>query len=389
MALTMRDLALFTLPRCPCSADARAEFLELAHNLSRRAFHGFRDAPLRVGAEACELLAEVAVHDILDGVIVRAVREVVSPAERGELLAHVHLELRRKVDILAGGEGEHGSDSAADGAVDEHLEAARLERRLGHPADGFADVELCDGDGFVCGAVERALRRREPSARGVVLHLLRDVLRQARDEDVAKLVAARHRVVVEHHPRRQPPWARLVRKDVHHVVLRLVPHKVEPFLDVPDVDALALRLDGANRVGKVFVLALEQQLLFAELVQAERAPNAAEEPSLEPSHRERHVVHGRFVEELHRAAILADEAVHADEAALLRARIELQPHHCAHHEHNLREVARERRHAARKSRLVPIEFVHLQRLVRLWVEQTDARRPPADGTFWRPALLRR
>ena len=69
--------------------------------------------------------------------------------------------------------------------------------------------------------------------------------------DVAKLVGARHRVVVEHAGAGEPARRRVVGEDDQLVLSAPVAHKVEALLDVGHHDPVRLRVDRDDEVGNV------------------------------------------------------------------------------------------------------------------------------------------
>ena len=110
------------------------------------------------------------------------------------------------------------TDRAHQRAVHEHLLAARLQRRTLQRHDHVADVKVHDVVDLVRCAVEQAALAGKLAARRVLLDQCRRLGGQARDEDIAKLVAGGDSVVVERQARRQVPRRDVIRKLVQLVV---------------------------------------------------------------------------------------------------------------------------------------------------------------------------
>ena len=115
---------------------------------------------------------------------------------------------------------------------------SRAQRDFLKRRDRLAHVELHEFFRLARCAVEGhrlVARPRRQQLR--VVHVVRNLLRQPRDEDVAKLVGARQRVDVEDGRRGEPPGRDVVGEDGHRVLLPLVFDEMERLGKVAHHDA--------------------------------------------------------------------------------------------------------------------------------------------------------
>ena len=120
---------------------SRSDVLEFLGYLARSPLEVTGDTLLLSRLDTVELLAEVAVDDVLHGIVVRAEAEVVATAQRRMLGAHVHLQMLEEVVVLVAGEGHEDADGAADGRVDERLATSGDESCLLQRHHCLANVE--------------------------------------------------------------------------------------------------------------------------------------------------------------------------------------------------------------------------------------------------------
>lgn len=99
---------------------------------------------------------------------------------------------------------------------------------------------------LVRSTVQHRLAELERRARGVLLNLLGNVLRQAQHKHVAVLVASCDRVKVERGARRHSSRYDVVGKDVELVLGALVLEEEERLARIADNDAIALCVDGLD-----------------------------------------------------------------------------------------------------------------------------------------------
>ena len=100
-------------------------------------------------------------------------------------------------------------------------------------------------------AHQPSLFMQDPGTRRVIIHTGPHVLRQPIHENIAKLVAARDRLVIDHVHGRDPPRLRIVGKDQElSVGHRLVSDEKGRFLHVADNDARALGVEGEDGRGE-------------------------------------------------------------------------------------------------------------------------------------------
>eukprot|EP00982_Pelagococcus_subviridis_P016708 31494-Pelagococcus_subviridis.AAC.25 len=226
--------------------------------------------------------------------------------------------------------------------------------------------------------------------RGAPFSVPPDAFPPPRDEDVSKLVRARHRVVIERQRRGDVPRLDVVRDDDQREVLSFVLDEVEALLDVADVDAVAGRVHRRDEVWEVSVLHLSQELLLPEIVQPQRVPAPEEKTAFESAHRPRDAVQRRLVHERHGAVF--EVAIQMHESAVAVARREGQPDGGADGEEHL--VRDGKVHVARAQRsLVPGHLDDLLRAAVLLrdvrgVDDTEARRPRPGRRFRRAKLFR-
>ncbi len=90
-------------------------------------------------------------------------------------------------------------------------------------------------------------------ARGVVLHVVVDVVGEPDDGDAAELVSDGHGVVVEHAGGGHPPGRRVVREDDQLVLLSFVLDEVDALLDVGHDDAVSHGLDVNHQIRNVLL----------------------------------------------------------------------------------------------------------------------------------------
>ena len=187
------------------------------------------------------------------------------------------------------------------------------------------------------------------AAGGIILDFIRDVLRQAADEDVAEPVAARDGVVIERARGGDVPGLDVVGDDVHAPILALVPDVVERLLHVSHVNPFALRVNRLDEVGKVAVLNLAKQLLLAKVVQAKRVADTHEQSALEAAQRAGDAIEWSLVEKLDPAILSVP--VQVDESTLAVSGRERQTDRGTHREEQLISL-REVHVAAAQGRLV-------------------------------------
>ena len=84
---------------------AAREILEPLEDLPDGVVHVLGDARPRLGVQRGELLAQVAVDDVLHRRVRAAEAEVVAAQERRLLLPHVHLQVRAEVHVVADANG--------------------------------------------------------------------------------------------------------------------------------------------------------------------------------------------------------------------------------------------------------------------------------------------
>mmetsp|Transcript_3741 Transcript_3741/g.13498 ORF Transcript_3741/g.13498 Transcript_3741/m.13498 type:complete len:255 (-) Transcript_3741:2951-3715(-) len=252
-----KNVSLLSLKASVRLHDLVPHVLELLHDLPRRPVELLRYPRLDLPGQLRKLLTQAAVNDVPDRVVGRPEGEVVPAAQRRVVLPEVHLEVREKVGVLFGGEGNERADLAEHGDVQDHLLAARLHGGPAHGRHGVPEVEAASrvqlvGGSAPVGAISP--RRQEAAACGVVLHLPRGVRGEPADKDVSKLVPAHDRVVVQRDARSDVPRDHVVREHVDLVVLPPVPAKVEALLGVPAVDPVPRRLHGDHKVRKFSTL---------------------------------------------------------------------------------------------------------------------------------------
>mmetsp|Transcript_38410 Transcript_38410/g.91104 ORF Transcript_38410/g.91104 Transcript_38410/m.91104 type:complete len:253 (-) Transcript_38410:2814-3572(-) len=230
--------------------------------------------------------------------------------------------MHEEVHVLPAGEREQSPEAAHHACMQDDLCAPWLHNGPRHRSDSIPNMELNDIVELVRSAVEESGDAHELPTRGVVLHLGGNIGWETRHVHVAKLVGSGHRIVVQVERSRDIPWEDIVCIDVHLVLCRLVPHKLERLLAVPDVYPVAEAVDCHDHRGEVPVLALAEELLLADVVQAERVVHTHEESPLEGSHRPRDAVHGRLVEQ--RQLPSRVHPVEPDKPALHLPGVELQ-----------------------------------------------------------------
>ena len=93
--------------------DSVPRVLQLLGDVRRRAVEVGGDAAARVRGQREELRAKVSVGDVLGGRVGAAVGGVVAARRRQPLLAHVHLEVREEVAVVA---RRRGREQVRDGS---------------------------------------------------------------------------------------------------------------------------------------------------------------------------------------------------------------------------------------------------------------------------------
>mmetsp|Transcript_22037 Transcript_22037/g.74111 ORF Transcript_22037/g.74111 Transcript_22037/m.74111 type:complete len:288 (+) Transcript_22037:62-925(+) len=238
-----------------------ANVLELFGHLLGRAIQVLGDGCLRLGGQGAVLLAQVAVGRVLDRVEGGAVEHVVPAAQRGRLLAKVHLQVLEEVYVVLGGDGQQRPHCAHVGHKEDALGTPRGELHALEAHYDLAHVVLGHQVRLIGRAVQVAVHvGRVGGATGL--------RRQAEHEHVAELVRSGHRVVVQLARGGEVPRDGLVGEHGERVVLRAVAHPVEGLGGVADDDALvAHHLDGLDHGGQGPRLALAQEPLLAQVVQ--------------------------------------------------------------------------------------------------------------------------
>ena len=147
--------SIFQLADC-LESEPGAYVLQALGHLIGRAVKLLGDLLLPGHVHAGELLAQVAVDDRLDRVVVGPEAGVIAAAQGGVLGAHVHLEVLEEVVVLVGAERHEHADGAGEGCVDDGVVAARDQRGLLQTGHGLAQVEGAEQVDFLGGAVEQA-----------------------------------------------------------------------------------------------------------------------------------------------------------------------------------------------------------------------------------------
>mmetsp|Transcript_46564 Transcript_46564/g.88909 ORF Transcript_46564/g.88909 Transcript_46564/m.88909 type:complete len:602 (+) Transcript_46564:1576-3381(+) len=246
-------------------------------------------------------------------------------------------------------------------------------------------MELVDLLQLVGGAVQLVPAQRLASSR-VFLHFIGDLRRQPAHHDVAELVRPGNGVVVQGLGRRQPARRGVVRKRVHLVLRSAVLDVVERVLVIAHVDTVAACVERGDESGDAPELALAQQLLLAQIVEAQDVAHGHQQLVLEGEHGGGDTIDGRLVQQRQAPAAL-QHLVEMDEPARGLPRVEREASRGAHHHHGDARQLGEGGGARRERGFVALNLERVRHRTRLGVHQLHARRPVALRLLARPKLL--
>ena len=150
-------------------------------------------------------------------------------------------------------------------------------------------------------------------ARAILVRLLRRLLRATQQPEIPKLIPTCDGLVIDHSAASREARHDVVDKGNEQVVGVLVDDEDNALLHVGDNDARALRLQVDDQVRRDLGLAFAQELLHAQIVDAQVCADAGEEAALEGEEGEGRLLDAGLVDEFEVAAFVL-EAIHVDVA---------------------------------------------------------------------------
>ena len=224
-----------------------------------------------------------------------------------------------EVDVFSANEWHEDTQSPLQARPNKDIPSSGHQLRLLYARRHILRKKVAHQGNAVRGALKVLPFVDQMSARAVLVGFFRGLLGASQQPNVPKFVSASNGLIINHGTASRPPRNHVIHKGDQAILLEFVDHVNHTLLHIADDDTAALGLQTDDEIRYHLGLAFPEQLLEAEVVDAELIADPGQQTALETEQGLRRLLDLGFVDEFQLLAVF-EEAVDVDEAGSKRSR---------------------------------------------------------------------